>query len=205
MSLDLTIESRTPVRHRGTGVFVREGGMTRELQTVEEVRQHFPDATNIGDIHITDYEDYDYFHLNMTHNLTEMASHVPIAGTEGHLSKPQEWRKPEDREQHPLTAYELLWHPELNPLLEQTTLHRRDDEDGTEWDVSRTRLTPEYVRQAMAAYQYIAAHREELSQYNPDNGWGDYDGLLRNVQNLVQCLVGIPYDDYDQYLIDSDT
>lgn len=201
MSLDLYIHSSRPVKHRGTGVFVREDGMTRELQTVEEVRAHYPDATNIGDIHIYEYEDNEYFRCNMTHNLTEMASHVPISGTDGTLSLPKPWRKEE--EQHPLTAYELLWHPELNPLLEQTTVHKKDPDDGTEWDREETRLTPEYVRQAMAVYQYVAAHRDELSRYNPDNGWGSYDGLLRNVQALVQCLVGIPYEDYDIYTIES--
>lgn len=203
MSLDLYIHSSRTVRHRGTGVFVRDNGMTRELQTVEEVRAHFPDATNIDDIHIQEYEDDRYFHCNMTHNLTEMASHVPIGGTEGTLSLPQSWRKPEEQEQHPLTAYELLWHPELNPLLEQVVTHIKDPDDGYEWDREETRLTPEYVRQTMAAYQYIAAHRDELSQYNPDNGWGSYDGLLRNVQALVQCLVGIPYEDYEIYTIES--
>lgn len=44
MSLDLYITSKTPIRKRGTGVFVRENGQTVELKTMEEVRSHFPDA-----------------------------------------------------------------------------------------------------------------------------------------------------------------
>lgn len=83
----------------------------------------------------------------------------------------------------------------------QVVTHKVDPDDGYEWDRHETRLTPEYVSQAMTVYQYIAAHRDELSQYNPDNGWGSYDGLLRNVQALVQCLVGIPYEDYEIYTI----
>ena len=88
MSLDLYLKSSKPVRHRGTGVFIRENGAKRELQTVEEVKAYFPDA-DLSDIHMYDYEDDTLFQLNLTHNLTEMASHVPIAGTEGHLSLPR--------------------------------------------------------------------------------------------------------------------
>ena len=116
MSLDLYIYSRRPVRHQGTGVFVRDNGQTRELKTIDEVRQHFPDA-ELSDIHVTDYEDNELFHMNLTHNLTEMASHVPIAGTDGHLSLPQDYERDEPSfSPKPLTAYNLLWHPETNPL-----------------------------------------------------------------------------------------
>ena len=80
--LDLYIRSHTPVKHRGTGVFIRDNGQTRELKTIEEVKAHFPDA-DTSDIDIREWEDDELFHCNMTHNLTEMASHVPIEGTEG--------------------------------------------------------------------------------------------------------------------------
>lgn len=52
MSLDLTIESRTPVRHRGTGVFVREGGMTRNVQNLVQCLVGIP------------YGDYDQYLIN---------------------------------------------------------------------------------------------------------------------------------------------
>ena len=65
------------MKHRGTGVFIRDNGQTRELKTVEEVKAHFPDA-DTSDIDIREWEDDELFHCNMTHNLTEMASHVPI-------------------------------------------------------------------------------------------------------------------------------
>ena len=37
MGLDLYIKSKTPIKKRGTGVYVRENGKTRELKTVAEV------------------------------------------------------------------------------------------------------------------------------------------------------------------------
>ena len=44
MSLDLYIKTSTPVIKRGTGVYVREDGKTKELKTMAEVKERFPDA-----------------------------------------------------------------------------------------------------------------------------------------------------------------
>lgn len=92
MSLDLYITSKTPIRKRGTGVYVRENGQTVELKTMEEVRSHFPDA-DLSHISVHEYEDGDFWHGNITHNMNEMASEVPIEGVE-------------------LTLCDLLWRPD---------------------------------------------------------------------------------------------
>ena len=201
MSLDLYLKSNKPVRHRGTGVFIRKDGETRELETLDEVREHFPDA-DLSDIHVTDYVDDEVLHLNLTHNLTTMASHVPIAGTDGHLTLPRDYEKDKpDWEPKPLTAYNLLWHPETNPLLNNEILHRKDD-DGEEWDVEITRLSPEFFRQLIAVYHYIDTHREELEQYNPDNGWGTYDQLLNATFKLLKAVLEISHEQsYPEYYI----
>ena len=121
MSLDLYLRSRKSVRHRGTGVYVREDGVTRELRTMDEVKEHFPDA-DLSDVHVYDYEDDEVLHINLTHNLTEMASHVPIAGTDGAVTLPRDFEKDKpDFKPEPLSAYNLLWHPETNPLLKNET------------------------------------------------------------------------------------
>ncbi|MBQ3732347.1 MAG: hypothetical protein II859_00115 [Bacteroidales bacterium] len=92
MSLDLYITSKTPIRKFGTGVYVRENGQTVELKTKEDVRSHFPDA-DLSHILVHEYEDEDFWHGNITHNMNKMASEVPIEGTE-------------------LTLYDLLWRPD---------------------------------------------------------------------------------------------
>ena len=92
MSLDLYIISKTPIRKRGTGVYVRENGQTVELKTMEEVRSHFPDV-DLSNISVYEYEDDDFWHGNITHNMTDMASKVPIENTD-------------------LTLYDLLWQPD---------------------------------------------------------------------------------------------
>ena len=166
MSLDLYIRSHHPVKHRGTGVFIRDNGQTRELKTVEEVKAHFPDA-DTSDIDIREWEDDELFHCNMTHNLTEMASHVPIEGTDGAVTLPRDYERDKpDFKPEPLSAYNLLWHPETNPLLKNETIHGKD-EDGEEWYTELTAIDAELIRQACAVNLYIKSHREELSKYNP--------------------------------------
>lgn len=102
MSLDLYIESKTPVLHRGTGVYIRENGEMRELATKQEVLTHFPDA-NPDDIEERTYEDDEYFHLNLTHNLTDMAEKCVIESK--HFFN--------DGNNH-ISLYDLVWHPEEN-------------------------------------------------------------------------------------------
>ena len=200
MSLDFYLKSSRPVRHRGTGVHIRENGCTKELRTTEEVKAHFPDA-DLSDVRVYDYEDDELFHMNLTRNLTTMASHVPIAGTEGSLSLPRDFERGKpDFKPEPLTAYNLLWHPETNPLLKNETLHRRDDE-GEEWDVEVTRLDAELVRQVMAVQHYIANHGDELRQYNPSNGWGTYEQLRDRCRDLLMALLDIPVEDYGEYFV----
>ena len=89
MSLDLHIKSKTPILKHGTGVYVRENGRNRELESLAEVRKYFPDA-DLSHIKEFDYETDDVWHENITHNMTEMADHVPIGK---------------------LTLYDYLWRP----------------------------------------------------------------------------------------------
>ena len=76
---------------------MRENGRTVDLRTMEEVRKHFPDS-DLSDISEYEYVDEDYWHGNITHNMTGMAGHVPVGGSS-------------------LTLYDLLWHPEEHGFL----------------------------------------------------------------------------------------
>lgn len=200
MSLDLYLKSSKTVHHRGTGVFVRDNGCTRELKTLDEVKAYFPDA-DLSDVKVYDYEDDELFHMNLTHNLTEMASHVPIEGTDGVLSLPRSWQKDKpDFKPEPLTAYNLLWHPETNPLLKNEVV-REKREDGNEWDSEVTRLDAEFVRQLMVIYQYIANNRKSLERFNPENGWGTYEQLRDRTKELLMAILDIPVEEYGEYYI----
>ena len=90
MGLDLYIETNEQIKHRTTGVYIREGGMNKELKTIEEVKKYFPNQ-DISHIHEYDYYDNYIFERHMTHNLGKMASHIVV--------------------EKDINLYLLLWHP----------------------------------------------------------------------------------------------
>ena len=90
MSLDLYIKTSTPVIKRGTGVYVREDGKTKELKTMAEVKERFPDA-DMSRIKVFEYETDEVWHENITHNMNKMADQVPIGKN---------------------TLYDYLWRPD---------------------------------------------------------------------------------------------
>ena len=90
MSLNLTIRSDKIYKSKGTGIFVRDASGTRELQTIDEIKIYFPEF-DINSITQEYYETYDIWSKNITHNLSFMASHIPIKDS---------------------TLYYFLWRPE---------------------------------------------------------------------------------------------
>ena len=73
MSLDVSLYSKNPISKKGTGVFIRENGNTKEL-TIEEVRKKFPNAL----IEENEFETNCVFDANITHNLGRMADKAGI-------------------------------------------------------------------------------------------------------------------------------
>ena len=89
--------------------------------------------------------------INITHNLGEMASKVPV----GDVVVDKEYRN----------LYYLMWRPDeffKNVIHDEIRLI----------DVRR------YLEEA---FLYLLSHEKELSEYNPENGWGHYE-------NFVNCL-----------------
>lgn len=99
MSLDLYIISPEPVKKKTTGVFYRKDGKTVECETVEQVKDAFP-GRDISDIDVIEYETDEYWHGNLTHNLTRMAAQVKADG---------------------YTLYDLMWHPDDHGFVDVTT------------------------------------------------------------------------------------
>lgn len=93
MSLDLTITTTKIVRHVSTGVFIRENGHNVELETMKEVRRHFP-GFDISNVREREYFDNRLWSMNITHNLCEMAEKVVL----------------NDK----INLYKLLWRPKEN-------------------------------------------------------------------------------------------
>ena len=171
MSLDLYIKSNTPVLHRGTGVYIRDNGETKELTTKQEVLTHFPDI-NPNDIKENTYESDTYFHLNLTHNLTEMAIKCKIIG--------QCTPKTQDIF---VNLYDLLWHPKDNLGISIPNM--------------------DYLEDVMECYRKLLEKKDFFKQFNPSNGWGTYEQLLRKTKEYINALISIS-DNFDNYTIYAD-
>ena len=113
MSLDFYVR----VPKEDTRIFLRENGKTFSV---------IPEDCS-----------FEYLHVgNITHNLGEMARHIPVSKE--------------------LKLYNVLWRPE-------------------ELDLTTTDSILEYVDTGV---RYMLKNKKKLEKYNPDNGWGNYDGLL---------------------------
>lgn len=75
MSLDVSLLTDLPVIKRGSGVFIRQDGINKEL-TLEEVKLQFPDA--IFDNQLKQYSTDEIYSANITHNLGKMAKEAGI-------------------------------------------------------------------------------------------------------------------------------
>lgn len=171
MSLDLYIKSNTPVKHRGTGIYIREQGGTRELKTKEEVLKYFPDI-NIDLVKETSYEDDTYFHINLTHNLTKMADECKMDPHSKCITIQGE--KP--------TLYTLLWHPEEILEIGKPTM--------------------EYIEGLVSCYVKLVKEGVYFRNFNPSNGWGTYEQLLKGTKEYINALMSIS-ENLDNYVIEA--
>ena len=73
MSLDVSLILKTPITKKGTGVFIRENGMTKEL-SISEIREKYPNAI----VEESEFETKCVFDANITHNLNKMADAAGI-------------------------------------------------------------------------------------------------------------------------------
>lgn len=172
MSLDLYIYSKTPVLHRGTGVYVRDNGETKELATKQEVLTYFPDI-NPDTIEEKTYENNTYFHINLTHNLISMADECKVNSysecTTIHGEKP--------------TLYNLLWYPKKTMYIEEPTM--------------------EYVEGLVSCYKKLLKDADYFKKFNPSNGWGTYEQLLKKTKEYINALMSIS-DNFENYTIYAD-
>ncbi len=77
MSLSLTIRSDKKYRGAKTGVFVKDSGGTRELQTLDEIKVYYPDS-DVSNISQEQYNSYNVWSGEIINNLSYLASHIPI-------------------------------------------------------------------------------------------------------------------------------
>lgn len=134
MSLDVYLIGE-PTKRQHTGIYIREGGVNREL-TPEEAKERYPDAY---DGYLYEEEDNELYHRNITHNLNTMAEKAGI--------------------------YNELWRP---------------DEIG----ITRAEDLIEPLREGL---HRLKSDPEYYQQFNPENGWGSYETLIRFVSGYLDA------------------
>lgn len=138
MSLDVYLKVAEPVSvPRGSGIFVREGGMTKEISREEwDARNHGREPVVAN---IERSESTTVYQANITHNLNTMAEAAGI--------------------------YKHLWRP---------------DEIGVKqaWEL---------VDPLEAGLEYLKIDPEKFKAFNPPNGWGNYEGLIRFVESYLHA------------------
>lgn len=139
MSLDVYLYNSTPTVKKGTGVFIRENGNTREL-TIDEVKYRYPES----DVQEAEYETDEVYSANITHNLNTMAGEAGI--------------------------YEHLWRPD-------------------EINITKAKELIEPLRQGL---HNLKSEPERYKKFNPENGWGSYDGLVKFVENYLNACYEYP-------------
>lgn len=157
MSLDISLISETPVLKKGTGIFVRRNGENRELETIEEVRLVFPDA-DLSDIKVNEYETNEIFEANLTHNLGKMAKECNL--------------------------YNVLWRPYM--LFTEADFGDNYSAE-MEFEDSLEIKAEQLIEPLRQGLHELKNNPEKYKKFNPENGWGTYEQLVRVVQNYLNA------------------
>lgn len=134
MSLDVTIKFKKP---RPANYFL----------------EHPYIYDHLSDVDKANYNDEDHWSANITHNLNQMAMHVPI------MFKGR-----------PTTLYYICWRPE---------------------EINAS-TTDEILPALIDGICYMVHHRFKLMEFNPENGWGTYEGLMKFLLNYKQACEDNP-------------
>ena len=69
-----------------------------------------------------------------------------------------------------LNLYDVLWNPD-------------------KYNITQAIILAEYLYEAM---KFMIINKEDLLQYNPENGWGDYETLLSFIEDIYRACKEYP-------------
>ena len=152
MSLDLYIVNKTPRKRISSGIYARANGETKEVLTLKEFKQHFPDCDE-SQFQLYETEDENLWEGNVTHNLTEMAEHIIVGEYD---------------------FYRLLWHPNDNGFLAATKEYRELIYQGISYMLSHRKELEQYnPENGWGSYDsllsFVQSYAEALSKLDADD------------------------------------
>lgn len=173
MSLDVYLKANGKKPASGESkIFIREDGGNKQI-TRAEWDERFPGREPCT---ITpDDESDEVYSANITHNLNRMAEAAGI--------------------------YLALWRPSemLDPathakIVEQSKAGNYHGAGGV-FELERTLPTPhagELIAPLQAGLALLKSEPERFQAFNPANGWGTYEGLVRFVENYLTACIENP-------------
>jgi hypothetical protein len=141
MSLDVYLTLPGAPTTKGSGIFVRENGQTKEISR-DEWDAKFPGREPV--VVTADEESDEVYSANITHNLNSMAGEAGI--------------------------YKELWRPD-----EIGVTHAEQLIAPLRSGLALLKEKPEYFR-----------------RFNPENGWGSYEGLVEFVADYLAACERYP-------------
>lgn len=173
MSLDVYLTMRgAKVPSGGSGIYVREGGRTVEISR-EEWDRRYPGREPTTLEH--DDEDDKVFTANITHNLNTMAGEAGL--------------------------YEALWRPvwlvdpEIGERIDAQAEAGNYHEAGGAFELEggfRTILARELIDTLDSGLSLLKSDPERFKRFNPENGWGSYEGLVEFVEDYLDACRQYP-------------
>ena len=173
MSLDVYLRLNEPIMVRaGSGIFIRENGEMREI-TLEEWNERHPDKEPVRfEYESNEYETDTVYSANITHNLNTMAD---VAG-----------------------IYEALWRP--YKLKNIYFKFGKDESEASnlnydkEYEIEQNTivLANDLIEPLRHGLHELKLNPDKYKTYNPENGWGSYDGLVRFVENYLNACYQYP-------------
>jgi hypothetical protein len=138
MSLDVYLHLKGAfVARRGSGIFVRDDGQTKEI-TREQWDERNPGVEPV--IAASATKTSQVYSANITHNLGRMAREAGV--------------------------YDCCWRPDEHGLTQAKQL----------------------IEPLRAGIALMESEPERFKQYNPENGWGSYEGLVSWCKEyLIAC------------------
>lgn len=163
MSLDVYLISENPIEiPAGTGIFVRDGGQTKEL-SYKEAKLTYPDA----DIKEPEgcYETTTVYEANITHNLGTMAEAAGL--------------------------YKALWRPyQLLPDWKDELENNSNEE--YKFEQEHTIYAGQIILDLQKGLIKLLSSPEEYKKLNPENGWGTYEQLYDFTYNYIKACTKYP-------------
>ena len=160
MSLDVYLISKTPIsKKQSSGIFIRENGETKEI-SLSEWNKRNPNVEPVSVIQDdeNEFETNELFSANITHNLAEMASEAGV--------------------------YDALWRPYR---LKGEYVETDNYDDEMKFENSQVISAKELIDPMREGLHKLKSDPDKYEKFNPENGWGSYDGLIRFIEKYLNA------------------